>query len=67
MKNVLVLSASPRKGGNSDLRCDAFAKGVKEAGPLKVEYTLTSLGKSLMKILDQLCVWGLEHRPRSAK
>ena len=30
-------------------------------------YTLTSLGKSLMKILDQLCVWGLEHRPRSAK
>ena len=28
MKNVLVLSSSPRKGGNSDLLCDAFAKGA---------------------------------------
>ena len=32
MKNVLILSSSPRKGGNSDLLCDAFAKGAKEAG-----------------------------------
>ena len=32
MKNVLVLSSSPRKGGNSDLLCDAFAKGAKKAG-----------------------------------
>ena len=32
MKNVLVLSSSPRKGGNSDLLCDAFAKGAKESG-----------------------------------
>lgn len=31
-KNVLVLSASPRKGGNSDLLCDQFMLGVKEAG-----------------------------------
>ena len=31
-KNVLILSGSPRKGGNSDLLCDAFAKGAQEAG-----------------------------------
>ena len=32
MKNVLILSSSPRKGGNTDLLCDEFAKGAKEAG-----------------------------------
>lgn len=31
-KNVLILSGSPRKGGNSDLLCDQFAKGAREAG-----------------------------------
>ena len=31
-KNVLVLSASPRRGGNSDLLCDQFILGAKEAG-----------------------------------
>ncbi len=30
-KNVLVLSASPRKGGNSDLLCDQFIQGAREA------------------------------------
>lgn len=32
MKNVLILSGSPRKGGNSDLLCDEFMRGAKEAG-----------------------------------
>ena len=32
MKNILIISASPRKGGNSDLLCDQFAKGADEAG-----------------------------------
>ena len=32
MKKVLILSGSPRKGGNSDILCDQFAKGAKEAG-----------------------------------
>jgi multimeric flavodoxin WrbA len=31
-KKVLILSASPRKGGNSDLLCDQFLLGAKEAG-----------------------------------
>lgn len=31
-KKVLVLSASPRKGGNSDLLCDRFIQGAQEAG-----------------------------------
>lgn len=31
-KKVLVLSASPRRGGNSDLLCDQFMLGAKEAG-----------------------------------
>lgn len=31
-KKVLVLSASPRKGGNSDTLCDQFILGAEEAG-----------------------------------
>ena len=32
MKNVLIISTSPRKGGNSDMLATEFAKGAKEAG-----------------------------------
>ena len=32
MKKVLILSGSPRKGGNSDMLCDEFMRGAKEAG-----------------------------------
>ena len=31
-KKVLILSGSPRKGGNSDILCDEFARGAMEAG-----------------------------------
>lgn len=31
-KKVLILSGSPRKGGNSDLLCDEFMRGAIEAG-----------------------------------
>ena len=31
-KKVLIISSSPRKGGNSDVLCDEFLRGAKEAG-----------------------------------
>lgn len=31
-KKVLILSGSPRKGGNSDLLCDEFLRGALDAG-----------------------------------
>ncbi|MDP4117009.1 MAG: flavodoxin family protein [Bacteroidota bacterium] len=31
-KNILILSSSPRKGGNSDLLCDRFMQGAQTAG-----------------------------------
>ncbi len=31
-KKVLILSGSPRKGGNSDLLCDEFMRGARESG-----------------------------------
>ena len=32
MKKVLIISSTPRRGGNSDVLCDEFAKGAKESG-----------------------------------
>ena len=31
-KNVVIISSSPRKKGNSDLLCDSFMKGARESG-----------------------------------
>lgn len=31
-KKILILSGSPRNGGNSDILCDAFANGAAESG-----------------------------------
>lgn len=31
-KKVLILSGSPRKGGNSDILCDEFARGAAQSG-----------------------------------
>lgn len=31
-KKVLILSATPRRGGNSDVLCEQFARGAREAG-----------------------------------
>ncbi|MCM1034217.1 MAG: flavodoxin family protein [Paludibacter sp.] len=32
MKKILILSSSPRRGGNSDTLCDCFMKGAQETG-----------------------------------
>ena len=62
-KKVLIISASPRKGGNSDTLCDEFAKGAKESGNsvekinlvdknigfCKACYACTKLGKCFQK------------------
>ena len=32
MKDILILSASPRKNGNSDVLCHQFMKGAQAAG-----------------------------------
>lgn len=39
-KTVLVLSTSPRKGGNSDALADAFVRGAQEAGNQAEKITL---------------------------
>ncbi|OIQ50133.1 Iron-sulfur flavoprotein [Pseudodesulfovibrio hydrargyri] len=31
-KNILIISASPRKNANSDILCDEFLRGAEEAG-----------------------------------
>lgn len=31
-KKVLIISGSPRKGGNSDILCDRFREGAEAAG-----------------------------------
>ena len=31
-KNILILTGSPRKNGNSDMLADAFMKGAQEKG-----------------------------------
>jgi multimeric flavodoxin WrbA len=40
IKNVLIISASPRKGGNSDLLCDQFLNGAQDAGHKAEKITL---------------------------
>ena len=39
-KRILVLSATPRKGGNSERLCDQFIKGAREAGHQAEKVTL---------------------------
>ena len=42
-KKVLLISASPRKGGNSDTLCEQFMKGAADAGKLVEKLRLAEL------------------------
>ena len=61
LKNVAdrTLSRNLKELENDDL----IIRTVYPQIPPKVEYTLTERGKSLVKVLDQLCDWGIENRP----
>lgn len=41
-KKVLILSGSPRKGGNSDTLCEQFMKGAEDAGHIVEKIFVTS-------------------------
>ena len=43
---VLAISASPRKGGNSDVLCDQFLKGAAEVGNVVKKINLAGMNIS---------------------
>jgi DNA-binding HxlR family transcriptional regulator len=43
-------------------RDQLISRMVYDQIPPKVEYSLTDRGRSLMKVLDQLCIWGEENK-----
>ena len=42
-KRVVVISSSPRKGGNSDIMCDEFVKGAVDGGNTATKYFLEDI------------------------
>lgn len=53
-KKVLILSGSPRKGGNSDLLCDEFMRGAMESGNEVEKSELPQ--KRLLRVLHAIIV-----------
>lgn len=49
-KNILVLTGSPRQGGNSDKLADAFIAGARQAGHTTVRYA--TAGKNIKGCID---------------
>lgn len=50
-KKILLLSASPRKGGNSDTLCDQFIKGLKSWDIKRRGFTLLTRGLTLASVV----------------
>ena len=59
-KKVLILSSSPRRGGNSDTLCDEFARGALEAGN---ETEKIFLGEKNIHYCTGCSVCSLHHKP----
>lgn len=51
-KSVLILSASPRRGGNTDMLCDEFARGAKEVGAEVEKLFLSDYHVDLFREID---------------
>lgn len=43
---------------------DLVSRTVYDSAPVIVEYALTEYGKTLQKLMDELRLWGTEHRRR---
>lgn len=43
---------------------DLIIRTAYDENPPKVEYSLTERGKSLIPLLESLCVWGDAHKPK---
>lgn len=56
-KKVLVLSASPRKGGNSDLLCDQFMLGAEEASNLTEKIFLRDIKSTTAQDVEPVIAW----------
>ncbi len=52
LKKVLIISSSPSKGGNSDLLCDEFLRGAKDAGHDAEKVFLNDLDIQFLRIKD---------------
>src|SRR5580698_8080440 len=46
---------------------ELVTRTVYDTSPVTVEYSLTTYGKSLQKVIDELHNWGLKHRKRIIK
>lgn len=51
-KKVLIISSSPSKDGNSDLLCDEFLRGAKDAGHEAEKVFLNDLDIQFLRIKD---------------
>lgn len=52
MKNVLIISSSPRKNGNSQMLCEKFSEGAKEKGHSVDMVRLTDLNIGFCRACD---------------
>ena len=59
-KQVLIISSSPSKGGNSDLLCDEFMKGAQAAGHKVEKVFLNDLDIRFIQVKDDYSIRKLD-------